>query len=374
MVPTGTCRHDVGAVMSGALAAAAGAPVLGDERAALAESGERRVGGVGDHEHVTAAPAVAAVGAAVGDVLLATEADCASPARSRRDLDVDLVDEGRAASGRALSRSLRPAPRRRLLDHLADREDRHRADVGASAVVAGVVVGNRAGAQREERVIAADADVLAREDLGAALTDQDGAREDDLAGVALHAEPLGLAVASVAGAPAAFLMRHRLDPSWLWVSCGFGAAGFSAAGFSASASSAAGASARSRPASSHARARRPRRRPRRASSLRGDGLGCCLDQPRPWPRLRRALARLRRAAFGLAVGLAASDLVDAQLGQLAPIPEGAPVALLGLVGEDADLATAPVRDHRRGDRCLDRRALGDVGLGAVTDEQDRTRA
>ena len=47
------------------------------------------------------------------------------------------------------------------------------------------------------------------------------------------------------------------------------------------------------------------------------------------------------------------------------------MALLRLVGEDADLAAAPVRDHGRGDRRLDGRSLGHVGLGAVTDEQHR---
>src|SRR5579863_5452970 len=102
-----------------------------------------------------------------------------------------------------------------LLDHLADREDRHRAHVGAGAVVAGRVVCDCAGPQCEQRVIASDTDVLARENLGATLTDQDGAREHNLAGVTLHAEALGLAVASVAGAPAAFLMRHLRDPSLL---------------------------------------------------------------------------------------------------------------------------------------------------------------
>ena len=44
----------------------------------------------------------------------------------------------------------------------------------------------------EQGVVAADADILAGVHLGAALTDQDVAREDLLAAEALHAQPLAL--------------------------------------------------------------------------------------------------------------------------------------------------------------------------------------
>src|ERR1017187_8494825 len=59
---------------------------------------------------------------------------------------------------------------------------------------------------------ATDADVLAREDLGAALAHQDGPREHNLAVLPLDAQPAACAVATVAGAAPAFLMRHRPSP------------------------------------------------------------------------------------------------------------------------------------------------------------------
>lgn len=62
--------------------------------------------------------------------------------------------------------------------------------------------------QREQGVVAADADPVARADAGAALPHQDGAGADLLAAVALDAEPLGLGVAPVARAAAGFLVRH----------------------------------------------------------------------------------------------------------------------------------------------------------------------
>jgi hypothetical protein len=70
----------VGAVMPGALAAAPCATVLCAKGAALAKAGQRRVGGVRDNEDVTAAAPVATVRAAVGNVLLAAEADSPPPA------------------------------------------------------------------------------------------------------------------------------------------------------------------------------------------------------------------------------------------------------------------------------------------------------
>jgi hypothetical protein len=67
---------------------------------------------------------------------------------------------------------------------------------------------NDAGLQGEEGVILADADVVAGQEVRAALTDDDGAGRDAFAGVAFHAATLSVAVAAVAGRPAAFLMSH----------------------------------------------------------------------------------------------------------------------------------------------------------------------
>ena len=73
-------QAQVRSVMTGALAATAGATVLRNEGTAFAEARERRVRRVRHHEDVTAAATVTTVRAAVGDVLLAPKADSSSPA------------------------------------------------------------------------------------------------------------------------------------------------------------------------------------------------------------------------------------------------------------------------------------------------------
>ena len=64
----------------------------------------------------------------------------------------------------------------------------------------------------EQGVVAADADILAGVHLGAALADQDVARQDLLAAEALHAQPLAAGIAAVARGAACFLVCHRTAP------------------------------------------------------------------------------------------------------------------------------------------------------------------
>src|SRR5438874_9354140 len=80
----------------------------------------------------------------------------------------------------------------------------------ATAVLAHALVLDLAGDQREQRVIAADADAFARRDLRPALADKDGARADDLAAVDLDPEHLRVRVAAVARRAAAFLVSQLL--------------------------------------------------------------------------------------------------------------------------------------------------------------------
>jgi hypothetical protein len=63
--------------------------------------------------------------------------------------------------------------------------------------------------EREERPIAAGADVFARDELRAALPDDDAAGGDRFAAVGFHAQPLADAVATVADAALTFLMCHK---------------------------------------------------------------------------------------------------------------------------------------------------------------------
>jgi hypothetical protein len=61
---------------------------------------------------------------------------------------------------------------------------------------------------REQSVILAQSDIQAGLDMRAVLAHDDRARAHELAVKTLDAEPLGIAVATVAGGPAAFLVSH----------------------------------------------------------------------------------------------------------------------------------------------------------------------
>src|SRR3954451_10567810 len=65
-----------------------------------------------------------------------------------------------------------------------------------------------AGGGREQRVVAAPADVEARMEVGAALPDEDLAGLDDLAAEPLHTQPLRVGVTPVAGGRGALLVCH----------------------------------------------------------------------------------------------------------------------------------------------------------------------
>ena len=55
-----------------------------------------------------------------------------------------------------------------------------------------------AGFKRVERPVASHADILAGDEFGAALADEDGARGDELAAEALHTQTFAMAVTTVA--------------------------------------------------------------------------------------------------------------------------------------------------------------------------------
>src|SRR4051812_34891319 len=68
--------------------------------------------------------------------------------------------------------------------------------------------GDRAGVEREQRVVAPATDTQTRVEVGPALAHDDLAGLDDLAAEALHAEALGVRVAAVAGRRSALLVCH----------------------------------------------------------------------------------------------------------------------------------------------------------------------
>src|SRR6516162_6438094 len=154
-------------------------------------------------DDVAALAAVTTVGAAELDELLAAKARGPAPAVTALQVDLALVEELHGAS---------TAPRMgcrlgRLLGGLRWlRDRRHDRDIG-TAGAAGVEF-DRTAQCREQRMVAADADMRPRVELGAALAHDDVAGHDDLAAELLDAEPPSAAVAPVARGATRLLMRH----------------------------------------------------------------------------------------------------------------------------------------------------------------------
>src|SRR5688572_12975817 len=138
---------------------------------------------VGDEDDISAAAAVTAGGAAVGDELFASPADQAVPAVAGADEDAHLVDEAHGLL----------CGRRDVGCLGGDRVDRHE----GLALVAALVEADRAVAQGEQRVVLAGADVDAGVEAAADLAHEDVARAHDLAAELLDATSLGLGVAAV---------------------------------------------------------------------------------------------------------------------------------------------------------------------------------
>ncbi len=99
-MPSGTRRtvsSPLAPVLVGALAVLA---ALGGVVPLVVEVEQGGDGGIRFEDHAAAVPAVAAVGAAAGDVLLTPEADAARAPVAALDEDVDLVDEHGVAAAR----------------------------------------------------------------------------------------------------------------------------------------------------------------------------------------------------------------------------------------------------------------------------------
>src|ERR1035441_7527057 len=110
--------------------------------------------------------------------------------------------------GSGAHRDLPSFPTRRSSDLHGKREH-----VGPGPIASMLVEGHQAAGQGEEGVVAANPDVTTGQDLGAALPDQYGPSEHQRAVAALDAEPLGVGIASVAGAAPAFLVGHLYSPA-----------------------------------------------------------------------------------------------------------------------------------------------------------------
>src|SRR5262249_27123139 len=83
---------------------------------------------------------------------------------------------------------------------------RNRVHVDAASAA---IKAHRAVHEREDRVVATEADIPARLELRPALADEDVAGDDALAAEFFHAEPLADAVAAVLDASLTFLVSHK---------------------------------------------------------------------------------------------------------------------------------------------------------------------
>src|SRR6478752_2921896 len=82
-------------------------------------------------------------------------------------------------------------------ERLFGRERRRREHVHLDLAAGAGAEADHAVDRGEQRVVAAETDVLAGVHLGAALADQNIARQDLLAAEALHAQPLAVGIAAV---------------------------------------------------------------------------------------------------------------------------------------------------------------------------------
>src|SRR2546425_9928127 len=82
----------------------------------------------------------------------------------------------------------------------------------ATAIVPRRSIPHQACSEREERVVLAHADVLARQDLCAALADEDRAGIHVASGERLHAQALPRGVTAVAAGTSAFLVCQLKTP------------------------------------------------------------------------------------------------------------------------------------------------------------------
>src|SRR5919197_1308250 len=245
----------VGAVL---LPAASGRAVAGLEPLLAREAGEVAPVGIGDDGHVAAAASVAAVGPALGHVLLPAEAQPAMAAAARLNANLRSVVEHRLraycggtwrsraspswpagskprwsahscaprASSASRGRRRRPSKRGKRV-----REDRTKWSSSATTTCSERASSSRllgdadeaalaaspelhvAVSQREDRVVAAETRARAGAEPRAPLAHDDRPGAHLLAGEDLHAEHLRVGVAPFARRAESLLMRHPSPPS-----------------------------------------------------------------------------------------------------------------------------------------------------------------
>src|SRR5258706_9291943 len=198
---------------------------------AIAQVEQRRQLAVRHRDHTAAMTTVAAIGRTTPDKFRAVEADAARPAVAGDCAKLGFIDEFHceatvslscqeenstifdlygSANGLPSTTCLSQAKKKPLPGLSDSFEPRllSRKDFTFFCNFVMPPILHNAVDQRKERIVAAHADILTRMDLGAELTNQNIARAHSLAAENLHTASLTIAIASVAGTAACFLMCH----------------------------------------------------------------------------------------------------------------------------------------------------------------------
>src|SRR5262249_10598417 len=138
--------------------------------------------------------------------LLAPESQAAATAMTRLDVNVDFVYKH--AVGDLVNSRIGDSPIHQFSTH----QLLWRLNADYPAVRAVVLELHAPVDLREDRVVLADPRVQSLAEPPSALPDDDGAAGDDVPIVRLHAEPLRIRIAAVAGAALSFFMSHCCDP------------------------------------------------------------------------------------------------------------------------------------------------------------------
>src|SRR5436190_5840333 len=220
-------RRDFDSQVLGATAllvgAAAGSAARGAPKAMMGQRGQIVHAIFGDDDHTAAVAAVAAVGSAVRNVFFAPKAHAAVAAAASLNFNGDAIDEHLDGADIPLCNNKhkgRPhrgeRPSRLFAHSLPLVEKRRHTDGACYLILPGIDIDSPAFLveadhtidQCEQSKILAHAHVGAGTELGAALTDDDVARNDSLAAEPLHAAALGVRVPTVASRALTLLMCH----------------------------------------------------------------------------------------------------------------------------------------------------------------------
>jgi hypothetical protein len=159
---------------------------------------EQGIGVLAAHEgDIAATAAIAAAGTASRNVLLPPEGQAAIAAVACFYKDSDFINKHRKAAGMLATR--RPFRKKLRAEQAGPETLNGGVDVDELAHPSAISKFDNTGHFRKQGVVLAPADIVARLQFGAALTDDDAAAGDQLSAENLDAEPLRVRIAPIFG-------------------------------------------------------------------------------------------------------------------------------------------------------------------------------